>query len=205
MRASFYARAGKRALDLALAAAGLVVAAPLLLGTAALILLFDGGPVLFRQERVGRGFRPFRIYKFRTMRAGGGGPALTRGSSDPRVTRLGRLLRDTKIDELPQLLNVLRGEMSLVGPRPEVPRFVELFRADYEEILTVRPGITDFAAIRFRDEAAVLDGFADPEQGYVASLLPEKLRMYREYIRSVGLSTDLKILLATVWKVGVDG
>jgi lipopolysaccharide/colanic/teichoic acid biosynthesis glycosyltransferase len=204
MRASFYARAGKRALDLALASAGLVAASPLLLGAAALILLFDGGPVLFRQERVGRGFKPFVIYKFRTMRAGGGGPALTRGSSDPRVTRLGRLLRETKVDELPQLLNVLRGEMSLVGPRPEVPRFVALFRADYEEILTVKPGITDFAAIRYRDEAAVLDGFADPEQGYVATVLPEKLRLYRDYIRSVRLSTDLKILLATVWKVAAQ-
>ena len=201
MRASLYARAGKRALDLVLASAGLLAAAPLLLGTAALILLLDGRPVLFRQVRVGRGFTLFSIYKFRTMRADGGGPALTRGSGDPRVTRLGRALRRTKIDELPQLLNVLRGDMSLVGPRPEVPRFVELFRADYEEILTVKPGITDFAAIRFRDEAAVLDGFADPEQGYVSSVLPEKLRLYRQYIGSVGLSTDLKILCATVLKL----
>jgi lipopolysaccharide/colanic/teichoic acid biosynthesis glycosyltransferase len=201
MPASFYRRAGKRALDVVLSAAGLVALSPALVLIAALIKLADPGPVLFRQTRVGRGFKPFRILKFRTMRCGAGGPSLTRGSGDPRVTAIGALLRRTKLDELPQLFNVLAGDMSLVGPRPEVPEFVELFKADYREVLTVKPGITDFAALRFSDESAVLDGFADPEQGYVSSVLPQKLALYRRYVADVGLATDLKILVATVLKL----
>ena len=201
MRDSFYARRAKRALDAAAAVAALVLLAPLLAAVGAAILILDPGPVLFRQTRVGRGFRPFQVLKFRTMRAGGGGSSITVGG-DERVTPIGRLLRKTKLDELPQLLNVLRGDMSFVGPRPEVPKYVERFHAEYEAILSVRPGITDYAAIEYRDEENVLKSFPDPEKGYVEKVLPHKLELYRRYLNDMGLWTDLKIVLNTLWKIG---
>jgi lipopolysaccharide/colanic/teichoic acid biosynthesis glycosyltransferase len=141
----------KRTFDIVAAALGVVILSPLLLMAAVLVKLSSPGPVFFQQERIGKGFRPFLIYKFRTMRpdAPATGMLITVGN-DPRVTRIGRLLRKTKIDELPQLINVLKGDMSLVGPRPEVPKYVELFRADYDEILRVRPGITDLASLKYR-------------------------------------------------------
>jgi lipopolysaccharide/colanic/teichoic acid biosynthesis glycosyltransferase len=189
----------KRLFDLIVAGGGLLVLAPLLLLVALLIKLDSRGPVFFRQERIGRGFRPFRICKFRTMvhdapRLGG---AITFGS-DPRITRLGRLLRLAKIDELPQLLNVVRGEMSLVGPRPEVRRYVELFREDYAEILTVRPGITDLASLKYRHEAELLGRFADPEAAYVGQVLPEKIKLAKEYVRRSCLWLDLSLVLKTL-------
>jgi len=196
MPASAYRRFGKRALDVVVAALGLFLAGPLLLIIAAAVKLDDGGPVLFGQTRVGLGFRPFRILKFRSMRAGAPGPLVTAGR-DPRVTRVGRLLRKTKLDELPQLLNVLRGDMSLVGPRPEVPRYVELFKAEYARILTARPGLTDFAALRFRDESELLARFPDPEKAYVERVLPEKIRLYRRYVAEMSLTADLRLLWAT--------
>lgn len=195
-----YVRWGKRLLDVVAAGLGLALLSPLLAVVAALIRLEDTGPVFFTQARVGAGFRPFFIVKFRTMRQGGGGPQVTR-DGDPRVTRIGRLLRSAKLDELPQLLNVLRGDMSLVGPRPEVPAYVELFRDEYERVLSVRPGITDFAAIRFRDESALLDRYDDAERAYVEKVLPEKLALYRRYLDELSLSTDLLILWATVLRV----
>src|SRR6516225_1894346 len=145
----------KRLFDVLIASVGLLVLVPLLLVIALLIKLTSRGPVLFRQERMGRNFQPFWIYKFRTMvpdAARLGGPITA--AEDPRVTVIGRLLRKTKVDELPQLFNVLRGDMSLVGPRPEVRRYVEMFHQDYEEILRARPGITDPASVKYRDESA---------------------------------------------------
>jgi lipopolysaccharide/colanic/teichoic acid biosynthesis glycosyltransferase len=197
MRGSFYARAGKRWLDAAAALAGLIVLSPLLLAVAAAVAVLDPGPVLFRQERMGLGLRPFLLYKFRTMRAGGAGPQVTAGG-DPRVTPVGRFLRRTKLDELPQLFNVLRGDMSLVGPRPEVRRYVELFRGDYADILSVRPGITDYAAVEYRDEEAVLAACADPEKAYVEKVLPAKIALYRRYLGEIGFWTDLRLLAATL-------
>jgi len=125
---------------------------------------------------------------------------LTSGG-DARVTGVGRLLRKTKLDELPQLFNVLKGDMSLVGPRPEIAKYVDLFHAEYEEILTVRPGITDYAAIEFRNEEGLLKGYADPEAGYVLEVLPAKIDLYRRYLRERGMLTDIRILLATVRKI----
>jgi len=189
----------KRVFDLIGAAAGLLLLAPVFLIIAALIRRDSEGPVVFTQERVGRAFRPFRIYKFRTMVRDAphrGGP-LTCGA-DPRITRVGQLLRRTKLDELPQLINVLKGEMSLVGPRPEVWQYVQAFRQDYEQILTVRPGITDLASLKFRDEAAVLADADDPEQMYVSRVLPEKLGLGKEYARRHSLALDLELLLKTV-------
>lgn len=200
MRGSLYERRFKRAFDVAAAGAGLVILSPLLLIVAAVMKLADPGPVFFRQTRAGFGSKPFEIFKFRTMRVDGGGAQITSGS-DPRVTRLGRLLRKTKIDELPQLFNVLRGDMSVVGPRPEVPKYVELFKDDYKVILAVKPGITDYAAIKYRDEESVLAAYRDPEEGYVAKVLPDKIALYRRYLADVGFVTDMRIILATVVKV----
>ena len=189
----------KRAFDIIAASVGLVLLAPLLLVVSLLIKLDSPGPVLFRQERMGRGFQPFRIYKFRTMvqDAPGQGGMITFGG-DPRITRLGQVLRTTKIDELPQLINVLQGTMSLVGPRPEVPRYVELFRADYAEILRVLPGITDLASIKYRHEAEFLGGFENPEETYVRQVLPEKIKLAKEYIRQSSFLFDIRLILRTL-------
>jgi lipopolysaccharide/colanic/teichoic acid biosynthesis glycosyltransferase len=190
----------KRAFDILVAVAGLMLLSPFLLAAALLVKLTSRGPVLFRQERMGRNFRPFLICKFRTMvqDAPKRGRAITVGD-DPRITSVGRVLRRTKIDELPQLLNVLRGDMSLVGPRPELPQYVELFHRDYETILQVRPGITDLASLRYRDEAAILNRAADPGEEYVRRVLPEKIRLARQYLRRASFLFDLFILAMTAW------
>jgi lipopolysaccharide/colanic/teichoic acid biosynthesis glycosyltransferase len=188
----------KRALDLALAAAGLVVTAPALLLIALLVRKSSPGPVIFSQERVGRYGRLFLIHKFRTLRVDTPGP-LVSASGDSRVTPVGAVLRRTKLDELPQLWDVLRGEMSLVGPRPEVPIYAELWpSAVRETILSVRPGITDPASLLFRNEADELALAADPDKHYRTALLPRKARMYAEYVRTRSLAGDLAILLRTV-------
>ena len=189
----------KRAFDIIIAASGLLILSPFFLIAATLIKVSSPGPVFFRQRRVGRGFHPFLIYKFRTMThdAQARGPLITVGS-DPRITPVGRLLRKTKFDELPQLINVLLGDMSLVGPRPEVRRYVELFRKDYEEILKVRPGITDLASLKYRDEAAILSKACDPENEYRLKVLPEKIRLAKEYIRKSSLLFDLQLILRTL-------
>lgn len=188
--------AAKRALDVACAGAGLVVLAPLLGALALAVRASSEGPVLFRQPRIGRHGRPFAILKFRSMRPGAAGPAVT-ARGDPRVTRVGRWLRATKLDELPQLWNVLVGDMSLVGPRPEVARFVERFPADYARILRVRPGLTDFAALESLDEEAVLAASPDPEAAYVERVLPAKIAQYHRYLERMSLRTDVAILART--------
>lgn len=196
----------KRIFDLVASLAGLGLTAPLLILIAVLVKLDSSGPIFFRQERMGRGFQPFQLIKFRSMAvdAARRGPMITVGG-DARVTRVGRWLRRTKLDELPQLINVVRGEMSLVGPRPEVRKYVEMFRAEYEEILSVPPGITDYAAIEFRNEEEVLRGYADPESGYVSHVLPAKIVLYRRYLRERGVLADLKILVATAARVVKSG
>src|SRR5512145_1538994 len=167
----------KRVADIVAAAMGLLVLAPIFAVVAVLIKLDSAGPILFKQKRMGKAFRPFLIYKFRTMiqTAPQQGSAVTIGE-DPRITRVGWFLRKTKIDEFPQLINVLKGDMALVGPRPEVPHYVELFRKDYEEILKIRPGITDLASLKYRDEAVILAQSDDPEEEYVSRVLPEKIQ-----------------------------
>jgi lipopolysaccharide/colanic/teichoic acid biosynthesis glycosyltransferase len=167
------------------------------------VKLDSRGPVFFRQQRVGRKFRPFRIFKFRTMvvDAPQRGGLITSGHDDPRITRVGRFLRRWKFDELPQFFNVVMGDMSLVGPRPEVPRYVEMFRSEYSEILTIRPGITDLASIKYRDEASLLAGSANPEQTYVQEILPQKLALAREYVAHRSFGQDLRILFRTVLRI----
>ncbi len=166
------------------------------------IKLDSRGPVFFRQVRMGRNFQPFRIYKFRTMVADAPsrGAQITAGA-DPRITRVGAVLRKTKIDELPQLINVLVGDMSLVGPRPEVPKYVEMFADDYRDILSVRPGITDPASVKYRDESEVLAAAADPEAAYVNEILPEKIALARQYIARSSFAYDLVVLFQTLLRL----
>ena len=191
----------KRLFDLLAAVAGLLLLAPLLAAVALWIKLDSPGPVFFRQQRVGRHGVPFRIHKFRTMAhapAAPGGPLLTVGA-DARITRAGRWLRRTKLDELPQLLDVLAGTMSLVGPRPEVPRYVALYPpALRAKVLSVRPGITDPASLLYRDEGEVLGRAADPEREYVEVLLPAKLRCSAHYVDGRSLAGDLRLIGRTV-------
>jgi len=192
----------KRLFDILAAFLGLFVVLPLLLLAALLIKLDSSGPVFFRQERMGRGFRPFLIYKFRTMKHSASASArqITVGK-DPRITRVGRLLRKTKIDELPQLINVLKGDMSFVGPRPEVRKYVNLFRQDYIELLSVRPGITDLASLKYRDEGAVLTAAADPDQEYVTRILPDKIKLGKEYVKRSSLCFDTWVIGKTLGKL----
>ena len=192
----------KRMFDIVVAAAALVVLFPLLVLSALLIKLDSPGPIFFKQERIGRNFRPFWIYKFRTMAqdAPARGGLVTIGE-DARVTRVGRLLRKSKIDEIPQLTNILRGDMTLVGPRPEVRYYVELFRRDYEEIFKVRPGLTDLASLKYRDEAALLGKAANPEDEYRTRVLPDKIRLAKDYLRRSSFLFDLGLILKTLFKL----
>ena len=189
----------KRGCDVAIAVLALLVSWPLWVVVGALIKLDTPGPIFFRQIRVGKGLRPFSIYKFRTMvkDAPVKGAPITIGQ-DARVTRVGRVLRRTKLDELPQLLNILKGDMSLVGPRPEVPRYVTLFKEDYAEILTVRPGLTDLASLKYIDESTVLAAAESPDEEYETVILPEKVRLARFYVRHQSLILDLAIISQTI-------
>lgn len=188
----------KRAFDLIVAAAALLLLAPLLAALALWIRLDSPGPALFRQERVGRHGRPFFIHKLRTMRHGVAGAPLAVGE-DPRITRAGRFLRRTRLDELPQLLDVLMGDMSLVGPRPDVPHYLARVDADLRaRVLSVRPGITDPVSLDHVDEAALLARAADPEQEYVQHLLPAKLRASADYAERATLWSDLVVLARTL-------
>ena len=176
--------------------AGLILLSPLLTGAALLILACDGRPILFRQTRLGLGGRPFRILKFRSMRNNTEGRPITT-SRDHRVTAAGAWLRRFKIDELPQLVNVLVGDMSLIGPRPEVPEFVDHEDNLWREVLGVRPGITDLASLTFRDEEAILGAAANPAVHYRSVILPEKLRLNLQDQRTRSPSRDLKLLWLT--------
>lgn len=190
----------KRLFDIVLAGLGLVVLSPLLLGIALWIKLDSAGPVFFRQERVGQNGRPFRIHKFRTMviDAERMGAQITVGQ-DSRITRAGRSLRRAKLDELPQLIDVLVGTMSLVGPRPEVPRYVARYPIELrDKVLSVKPGITDRASIEFRNEGALLAAASDPEQAYTEVVLPTKLRYAVDYVDNMSLAQDLRLILQTL-------
>jgi len=193
----------KRLFDLLLSSIGLLLLAPVLLLIAVLIKLDSPGPVMFRQERVGRFGRPFHIHKFRTMQhdPAGQGLLITVGA-DRRITRVGAVLRQTKLDELPQLLDVWRGAMSLVGPRPEVPRYVAHYpQALRDKVLSVRPGITDIASIEYRDEGAVLARAADPERAYIHEVLPHKLALAAQYVERSSVWLDAWLIARTVWVI----
>jgi lipopolysaccharide/colanic/teichoic acid biosynthesis glycosyltransferase len=195
----------KRLFDVGAASVGLLVLAPVFGAVALLVRLDSSGPVFFRQVRVGRNGKPFTILKFRSMSADAParGGSLTVGA-DPRVTRVGQWLRASKLDELPQLLNVVRGDMSLVGPRPEVPEYVARYSAEQLRVLEVRPGITDLASLEFRDESAILGASADPERDYVERILPRKLALGLEYVDRHDVMLDLRIILRTIGRVWLD-
>lgn len=196
MPAAYRLSIGARCVDIAFSLAGLLVCAPVLLVCAIAILVDDGFPVLFSQVRVGRKGVPFRVWKLRTMRAAAG-PQIT-SSGDRRILRTGVFLRKFKLDELPQLGNTLCGHMSLVGPRPEVPRYVQLDEPVWRRILEVRPGITDLATLIFRNEEEILRRAADPEQYYRDVVLPAKLQINQEYLQCASFSSDLRLIFLTV-------
>lgn len=189
----------KRLFDIAAAGAGLVLLAPLLLALALWVRLDSPGPALYRQLRVGRHGVPFFILKFRTMKQRDDDGAQLTVGRDPRITRAGHFLRRYKLDELPQLINVLQGKMSLVGPRPEVPRYVDCYPpAVRATVLSVAPGITDLASILYKEESDVLGRAADPERTYLETILPIKLEYYQRYVRERSFWLDLRIIFRTL-------
>jgi lipopolysaccharide/colanic/teichoic acid biosynthesis glycosyltransferase len=188
----------KRVVDLTVATCALVVTSPFLVLIGVAIRLESSGPALFRQRRVGRYGREFEILKFRSMRHGGAGPLLT-ADGDHRITRIGALLRASKLDELPQLWNVVRGDMSIVGPRPELPRYMAMYSPQQREVvLSVRPGITDEASIQFADESTLLAGADDPELFYATQILPRKIQLYQEYVAKQSAARDVGIVVRTL-------
>jgi lipopolysaccharide/colanic/teichoic acid biosynthesis glycosyltransferase len=192
----------KRLFDIFFSFIGLLILLPLFVVVGILIKIDSMGPVFFRQERIGRNFERFAVFKFRTMVADTEKRGLPiTSSTDKRVTKVGKILRKLKMDELPQLINVLRGDMSLVGPRPEVEKYVELFKKDYSEILKVRPGITDVSSILYKDEEGLLGDQADPESYYMTVVLPQKIRLSQEYLKQCSFSRDMKLMLKTLFRV----
>lgn len=189
----------KRSFDLAASIGGLIVLSPLMLVIAILVKAEDGGSVFFTQERIGRVGRPFRLWKFRTMVPGASarGPLLT-ATGDSRVTRIGAWLRTQKLDELPQLFNVLRGEMTMVGPRPEVAKYVEMYTNEQRDVLQFVPGITDRASILFANESDLLAAHEDPERFYIEKVVPEKIRINLEYANKATPVSDLGVVLETI-------
>ncbi len=191
----------KRAFDILISIVGLLAILPLFILAAILIKLDSPGPVFFKQQRIGRGFRPFSMYKFRTMVEGASRGGLITIGNDRRITRVGRILRKTKFDEIPQLFNILKGEMTIVGPRPEVRQYVELFRSDYEEILKVRPGLTDLASLKYRNEATLLADAKNPEDEYRTRVLPDKIRLAKDYLQRSSFRFDLALIFRTLVKL----
>ena len=189
----------KRLMDIVLSGAALALLWPVLLLVALAIRIDDPGPVFYRQVRVGRGGKPVRIYKFRTMvvDADKKGLSITVGR-DSRITRVGAFLRKTKLDELAQLLNVFVGDMSFVGPRPEVPRYVELYTPYQRQVLLVRPGITDYASIAYRNENDLLAGAEDPERMYIDVIMPDKIELNMKYLREISPLADIRLIFTTI-------
>ncbi len=192
----------KRLFDILTSFLALFILSPLLLLISILISLFSKGSVFFQQRRVGKDESVFLIYKFRTMKSGSHGKGLlTIGQNDPRITWIGHILRRFKLDELPQLMNVLMGDMSIVGPRPEVEKYVQLYTDKQKEVLSIRPGITDFASIKYVNESDLLSKFNDPEEQYVTVIMPNKLSLNLQYVRKHNIFLDLKIIAMTFIKI----
>lgn len=192
----------KRLFDILLSGLGLVIISPLFLIVAIWIKLDSPGPIFYRQVRVGRYNKDFRIFKFRSMRIGSDkGSLVTIGGRDPRITRSGYFIRKFKIDELPQLINVLVGDMSLVGPRPEVRHYVNYWTEEQMHVLDVRPGITDPASIKFRNENELLAQAEDPEKYYIEVIMQEKIKLYLDYVKKNSLWYDIKLIFQTFWVI----
>lgn len=192
----------KRAFDFLSAVLGLIFLFPFFLLIGLLIKLDSAGPVFYLQERVGEKGKLFNLFKFRTMRIGADkSTAITVGNRDPRITAFGYYLRKFKVDELPQLINVVIGNMSLVGPRPELKKFVDLYSSEQRKVIEVKPGITDYASIKFRNENELLAGKTDPVDYYVRKIMPIKLRLNLQYIKDQSLWVDFKIIGSTLWLI----
>jgi len=202
MAQSFLQRAVKRTIDVTASCFGICATLPLVAAVGAAVKLDSEGPVLYRSPRVGKGGRIFDLYKLRSMKVTppDAGPQVTAGTDD-RITRVGRVLRKTKIDELPQLFNVLKGEISLVGPRPEAPKYVAKFPSEYEKILSVKPGLSDRATLEFLGEEELLAGAADPEKTYVEEILPRKIAHYLRYVENPSLAEDAAIIVETLGRI----
>ena len=192
----------KRLFDIFFSALGIIICIPVFITAAILVKLDSSGPILFTQERIGKDFIPFKIYKFRTMKKAGeqDGPKITK-KGDNRITRIGRLLRKYKIDELPQLFNVLKGDMSIVGPRPEISEYVNLFKAAYGKLLSIRPGITDPASICYSNEEILLSGSDNWEENYREIVLPEKIKLSLQYVDNHSIITDLRLIVKTLLRI----
>lgn len=191
----------KRLFDIVASFCGIVILFPLIVIVSILIKLTSKGPVLFKQVRVTKNGRLFKIYKFRTMRENSEGNKQITVGNDSRITGIGHVLRKTKLDELPQLFNVLKGEMSLVGPRPEVPKYVELYTKEQREILKVSAGITDYASIYFSNESELLGEAENPEEFYIKKIMPYKIELNKKYIKEIGIVTDIKLIILTILKI----
>lgn len=192
----------KRLFDLLFSFLGLLLLSPFFLLIAILIKLDSSGPVFYLQHRVGRDGKLFKLFKFRTMRTGADkSTAITVGTRDPRITRIGYYLRKFKLDELPQLINVLLGTMSLVGPRPELKKFVDLYSMEQRKVIEVKPGITDYASIEFRNENELLEGKPDPIEFYIREIMPVKLNLNLKYIETRSFWVDFKIISKTIWLI----
>ena len=191
----------KRIFDIILSLFGLIILLPFMLIIAILIKLDSKGPVFFKQVRVTKNEREFKIFKYRTMRVGSDKYSQITVGKDNRITKIGVFLRKYKLDEIPQLINVLLGDMSLVGPRPEVPKYVALYTEGQKEILKVRAGITDYASIEFSDENDLLASEEDPEKAYIEKIMPKKIELNKKYLSEISILTDIKIILLTIKKI----
>lgn len=193
----------KRGFDFITSTIGFLLISPILLIIAVLIKITSKGPILFKQKRVGKNALVFNILKFRTMvvDAEKVGRQITVGN-DSRITKVGIFLRKYKLDELPQLINVIKGDMSLVGPRPEVPKYVELYNENQKRVLEVRPGITDYASIEYRDENSILGNVENPEEYYINIIMPHKIDLNMEYIENNNVFIDIAIIFKTIFNIG---
>ena len=193
----------KRMFDLFFSLIGIIITIPILILISIMVKLTSKGPIIFKQERVGKNKKIFYMYKFRTMtdcddRASDRQVTVI---NDQRITRIGRILRKYKIDELPQLYNVLKGDMSFVGPRPEVKKYVKFYEEEYDEILKIKPGITDLASIEYIDENTIISKYSDPEKVYIEEVLPKKLMLNKRYIEEMSIKNDILLILKTIKKI----
>ena len=191
----------KRIFDIISSLFGLILLSPFMIIIAILIKLDSKGPIFFKQVRVTKNGREFKIFKYRTMKIGSDKYSQITVGKDSRITKVGDFLRKYKLDEIPQLINVLIGDMSLVGPRPEVPRYVALYTEEQREILKVRAGITDYASIEFSNENDILANETDPEKAYIEKIMPRKIELNKKYLSEISVMTDIKIILLTIKKI----
>ena len=190
----------KRLFDITSALLVLIILSPLFSIIGLLIIIDSKGGIIYYQERVGRNLKPFLIYKFRTMKKNSKGLKITVGK-DPRITTIGHALRKYKLDELPQLINIIKGDMSVVGPRPETPNYVALYTLSQQRVLDVRPGLTDYASLEFIDENKALSAYDDPEKAYIETIMPAKLSLNLKYINEYSFWVDVKIIFKTIFKI----